>query len=383
MKRFLFTLLLVSFLWIGDAQNVVVVIIDGARYTETFGDPERRFVKFMDSLAHEGTIIDSFYNRHKTYTSQAIPALWTGSWAGTRDTVYNGKSTQYTVRPSVFEYYRKQKQANDEKCIYVLKYVSSLWLQSFYPGYGPQYWPYTVSEGSNDIEVEQRAKDLASLYHPQFLWVYLADVDHAGHSGDWSAYTSAIKRADSLVYDLWTYLQNDDFYKDNTYLFVTNDHGRHDDQHGGFRNHGDDCQGCQHIMFLALGPDIYKDYVVDKEYEMQDFAVTVSYALGVNPEYADGRLIDKIFRTSAVVSHKDNDDLIVMVDGGNIFLRLGKSGKFRVEVYNISGKMVFTDTIPGGIGEEILMATSLESGVYLLRYLCNGEVGSRKIVVLP
>ncbi len=384
LKHFLLILLSISIVSFTYSQNVVVVIIDGARYTETFGDESRQYVKYMDSLSHEGTIITSYYNRHKTYTSQAIPALWTGSWAGTRDTVYNGMSTQYTLRPTVFEYFRKQKQTGKENCIYVLKYVSSLWLQSFYPGYGPDYWPYTVSDGSSDKYVEEKAKELATTYHPRFLWVYLADVDHAGHTGDWQTYTSAIKTADSLVFDLWNYLQSDAFYKDNTYLFVTNDHGRHDDAHGGFQNHGDDCEGCQHIMFLALGPDIRRDYVVTEEYETQDFAVTVAHVLGVNPEFADGRVIDKIFTGSTAGVQDEDNSLRFYVQKRRLRVRAQQSGYLTLTLYNTLGLSVWKLNMYLTDGQTMQTFEELEPGTYIIDYRWeNGEHWNKKIVVLP
>ncbi len=339
-KKSILSFVLLVLVWALPAQNVIVVIIDGARYTETFGDTARRFVPYMDSLSHYGTIIDKYYNRHKTYTSQAIPALWTGSWAGTRDTIIEGQNTQYTLRPSVFEYYRKQRNAPLDSCIYTLKYVSSLWRQSFYTGYGPDYWPMTVSEGASDIEVEQRTKQIVQEYHPRFLWMYLADVDHAGHTGNWDYYTRAIEIADSLVADLWNFVQQDDFYRGKTYLLVTNDHGRHDDQHGGFQNHGCSCEGCQHIMFLALGPDIKRNYVGHQEYETQDFAVTVAHILGVNPEYADGRVIDDIFMDSTSAVGEINSNLL-KIDNRHIYFTPPRPGRYFLSVYSIAGKRLF------------------------------------------
>lgn len=129
-----------------QTQNVVVVIIDGARYTETFGDPEHTYIPKMAELAQEGTIISEFYNDNYTYTSRAVPALWCGSWTDVTAINYQGSDTQYTEDPSIFEYFRKQKNQPETKCIHELTYVSSLWLQSFHTDYGEDYWPYTMSQ---------------------------------------------------------------------------------------------------------------------------------------------------------------------------------------------------------------------------------------------
>ncbi len=378
MKKIPFLLLLLLPLTL-LSQNVVAIIIDGARYTETFGDPQRRFIPYMDSLSHYGTIVDGFYNNHYTYTSQAIPVLWTGTWVGTRDTVYNGQSTQYTLAPSVFEYFRKQLGQPDTQAIYVLMYVSSLWLQSFTADYGPDYWPYTVSQGDNDIQVVENAKQLLARYHPRFMWIYLADVDHAGHTGVWETYTGAIKTADSLVNVIWQTLQSDPFYAGNTYLFVTNDHGRHDDAHGGFQNHGCSCEGCRHIMFLALGPEIKNDYVSPAQYELQDFAVTLSYVLGVDPEYADGVVIEDIFKTAASVSHLS--DMRIWFAGGDILILSQDPGTYDFQVFSLSGDLIFRKKQMIFQGKNRLPLPRLEPGIYVLRYTSSSGSGVVKFAV--
>ena len=90
-----------------DSEKVVVIIIDGARYSETFGDTTRTYTPKMWELSSEGSVIDNFYNDSITYTSRAIPALWSGTWTDVRDTTYLGNQTKYSVKPSIFEYYRK------------------------------------------------------------------------------------------------------------------------------------------------------------------------------------------------------------------------------------------------------------------------------------
>ncbi len=276
------------------SENLVIIVIDGARYSETFGDPAHTYIPRMTAMAGEGTMIGTFYNDSLTYTSRAVPALWCGSWTTTRDTVYDGIATQYAVKPTIFEYFRKQKGVPETNCVYVLKYISSLWLPSFDASYGPAYWPYFHSQGSTDSDVATEAQYIMDMYSPNLLLIYLADVDGAGHSGDWYEYTRAIGRADSIVGLLWDKIQSDPQYRDKTTLIVTNDHGRHDDQHGGFSGHGDDCDGCRHIMFLAIGPAIKKNYVSNTYRRIPDMAVTASCLLGIDPEQATGEIMHEL-----------------------------------------------------------------------------------------
>ena len=283
-----------------EEKKVVIVIIDGARYTETLGDTTRTYTPKMWEIADEGTMIDNFYNDGFTYTSRAIPALWCGAWTDVHDTIYEGHETQYSVLPSIFEYYRKDKNAPAEDCYYVLKEIESLWLPSFDNDYGPDYWPTFHSVGQTDEDVAEQALQVMEDHHPNFLWVYFADVDHEGHSGIWSNYIGAIRTADSLVSVLWETIQSDPFYKDATTMIVTNDHGRHDDQHGGFQNHGDGCDGCRHIELLAIGPDIRENFVSDQNRFTPDMAVTAAQIMNIEPAKASGEVMTEIFTTNGI-----------------------------------------------------------------------------------
>jgi len=318
-----------------QSRNVVIVIIDGARYTETFGDATHTYIPKMAAMAEEGALISEFYNDGFTYTSKAVPALWCGTWSGVQNIYYNGSNTQYTIDPSIFEYFRKQKNKPATQSIYELTSVSSLWLQSFHSDYGSDYWPYTVSQGSTDEEVVIQAKIDMSVYRPQLLWVYLPNVDHEGHSGIWDNYIGAIKTADSLVYDLWTSIQGDSFYKDNTTLLVTNDHGRHTTD---FSGHGCDCEGCRHIMFLAIGPDVKKNFVSNTQRVLPDFAVTASFLLDVNPEFATGSVAYEIFVQGTGINKLSPKNIIIT--DKYCYFNLLKEQHISINLYDIQGKNI-------------------------------------------
>jgi arylsulfatase A-like enzyme len=78
-------------------------------------------------------------------------------------------------------------------------------------------------------------------------------------------------------------------------MFITSDHGRHDDAHGGFQNHGDDCEGCRHIPFLALGPGIHANYQCSTLHTQQDVCKMVAHILGITADRAGGASFDEIF----------------------------------------------------------------------------------------
>jgi len=378
-------------------ENVVLVIIDGARYSETFGDNTREYIPSMDSLAQHGTIVDSFYNDGITYTSRAIPALWCGTWTEVRDTTYYGRETQYTLSPSIFEYIRHDLMLPANQCYYVLKYINSLWLPSFHEDYGPEYWPEFHSVGSTDEDVRDEALSIMQSHHPRFTLVYLADVDHAGHSGNWDDYITAIETADAIVGDIWEFIQNDPVYADNTVMMVTNDHGRHDDQHGGFSGHGDGCDGCRHIMMLAIGPGIREGIVENSEYRTTpDFAVTACEILDVNPSMSDGDVMQEIFvpngiEESPVQTTIENYTISNVYPNPfnsttTITLDLERRQALEIDVYNVLGKRMHS--IARGVYNPgqyrfSFNGAELQSGTYFLTYSVNGiQQHSQRIVLV-
>ena len=64
-----------------------------------------------------------------------------------------------------------------------------------------------------------------------------------------------MKNIDSLINIILNFVKNDPIYQEKTSTFITNDHGRHNDLKGSFANHGNNCEGCKHILFAAYGPD--------------------------------------------------------------------------------------------------------------------------------
>ncbi|MCF8367874.1 MAG: alkaline phosphatase family protein [Bacteroidales bacterium] len=377
-------------------QNVVIVIIDGARYSETFGDPVKQYIPFMSAIAEEGSIIDEFYNNGITYTSQAIPALWCGTWTEVRDTVYNGSSTSYAVNPTLFEYFRKQTNASEIDCYYVLPYIENLWLPSFDPDYGPSYWPSFHSAGISDTDVCNHTLFVMNSIYPRLLLVYLADVDHAGHNGNWNYYTQAIKTADSIVGAIWDNIQSNQFYENNTTLIVTNDHGRHDDAHGGFSGHGCSCDGCRHIMFLAAGKNIKAGYISEQHRTIPDMAVTAGSLLNISLEKATGHVMSEIFNQSPVYpySYNPNFNQVHQIspnpfrENVRFDFEASPNSLLKLQLFNLSGLKIksIEQWYPSGGQGEIIWngcdenGNEVSPGIYLYFLMINGNTQSGKII---
>ena len=64
-------------------------------------------------------------------------------------------------------------------------------------------------------------------------------------------------------------------------MFVSSDHGRHDDAHGGFQHHGCSCEGCRHIIGLGIGPGFLKGAVVTDHAAQTDVRAAAAELLSI------------------------------------------------------------------------------------------------------
>jgi hypothetical protein len=312
-------------------QHAILVIIDGARYSETLGDPTGQYIPRMKQLATQSAVVDTFLNDSVTVTKRAIPAIWSGSWKTPRDTTIGGFATQYALDPTVWEYFRKHQDQDSTNAMYILKQLSGPWLPSYHPQYGPQYWPWYIMQDGywSDLYVWTLAKQKLSQHHPIFSVLYLADVDAAGHSGDWNNYTRKITIADSIVGMLWDFVQNDSIFKNRTTVFVTNDHGRHlDGVSTGFVSHGDGCWGCRRIQLLAIGSGAKKGISSIKR-KIPDIVPTIGALLNFPSPFSTGSVMTEILKPIISFNKKDinfgsvpvstfrTDSIIVYNSGGS------------------------------------------------------------------
>ncbi len=269
--------------------NVIVLVIDGARYTETFGEPTHTNVKFMwNYMKPQASFFSSFRNEGTTSTNPGHSSIATSTW----QTVAND-GTERPDKPTFFEYLRKQYIVQQSET-YVVMGKTKLNICSYgtYPGYGSAYGSSVDAIDRSDASTYQALIGRLQTDHPRLTFVNFASVDRKGHTGVWADYIDAIQTADSLAYELWQFIESDAFYSGKTYLFITNDHGRHTTN---FTSHGDGCEGCRHLMCLALGPTIKPNYTVSATYTQVDICPTVGSIFGFTSPYGTGIPISEIF----------------------------------------------------------------------------------------
>jgi len=272
--------------------RVVIFLIDGIRWQDSFGDPAHTHIPGMwNDLRPQGALCSNFRNLGWTLTNPGHGSILSGVWQ-----FIANDGSQRPANPTMFEYYRQQKSAPAADVFLVSeKPKLDAVAYSTDPAYGAAYGAAVDFSNASDFDTYDALIARLQSERPHFVMASFSEVDLHGHAGVYGDYLRAIEVVDSLAVLTWNYLQSDPQYAGRTTMIITADHGRHDDAHGGFQNHGDTCDGCQHIPCIALGPNIRAGYDVTTLYTQRDLCTTVGSILGVATPQSQGARMSEIF----------------------------------------------------------------------------------------
>jgi len=268
-------------------QNVIVVVVDGARFSETWGEPTHQYIPHRSAMLAQGV-----FPGHTSICTGVCQNI-------------NNAGAEYPAHPSIFQYWLKAyKRPNDEAWIITTKdklevlsdCTDSKWKGCYRPmtdcgvnGLGTGY--------REDSTTFNSVYSKLSSHHLRLTLVNFKQPDAAAHANDSMAYLQGIVDTDEYIYKLWQKIQADEFYKDRTTMIVTNDHGRHTPGHlDGFVSHGDNCDGCRHIEFFAIGPDFKQNFICGTPYEQVDINSTIAELMGFSAPTSAGKVMRAIFK---------------------------------------------------------------------------------------
>jgi membrane-anchored protein YejM (alkaline phosphatase superfamily) len=277
------------------AKNVVVIIIDGPRYSETFGDTTHQHMPELFALSKKGVLFTNMYNTGITNTLNGIAAITTGNYAA----LPNNGSASPMYNNYLYYFIKKYKLQSNQTWIISSKDKVEAMKTCADCNHSQAEIPQTNcgNNGFNsgyrsDSTTAEIAKYTMHNYHPKALFIHFKEPDAAGHSGNWLNYLAGIKNTSQYTEELWNYLQADSIYKNKTAVFITNDHGRHlDSIADGFISHGDGCLGCKHISLVALGPDFKAGSIDSTIYSQIDITSTINALFHLGMKNAKGKNI--------------------------------------------------------------------------------------------
>ncbi len=281
------------------ANKLVIVLIDGPRWEETWGDPSHQYQPYLHNyLKSQGSLFTNFQNLGSTFTNPGHCAILTGNY---ESLVNNG--TQLATYPSLAQcFLQKTKKDSHTSWLITSKDKLEIFKTCLQPEWQNAYTPQVDCGISglgtgyrHDTITYKKTFEVLQNEHPEFLFVAFRDPDYSAHANDWTAYLNGIKNGDKYAYEIYNFLQNDPFYKNQTTFVITNDHGRHPNSIAdGFISHGDNCDGCKHINLFMAGPDIKRNAIITNNYEQIDLHKTLSELYELNASYSKGKIISEV-----------------------------------------------------------------------------------------
>jgi hypothetical protein len=141
------------------------------------------------------------------------------------------------------------------------------------------YRPFNDDE-CLDVFTHYAAMEYIKLHKPRVMFIGYGETDEWAHSGKYYSYLNAANQVDKWLSDLWTYIQSDPQYKDQTALIITTDHGR--GVGAEWTDHGEKVNGASQIWCAIIGPGIAAKGEVKQPMQnyQKQIAQTVAALLG-------------------------------------------------------------------------------------------------------
>jgi len=286
------------------AKHVILLVIDGERFSETWGDPAHENIpRRAKELAPQGALFTRCFNDGGTYTVPGHCALLNG-----HHEELQGNGAESPAHPTLFQLLlaggapvnQAWFVASKEKLAPLMDCSDPAWKGRFQAR--SDFGNGKIGSGNReDSATMLRARQALSEHALRFMALNLKDPDISGHHRDWNGYLNSIQNSDALAADFWVWIQSQPVLADKTALIITNDHGRHiEGRVEGFASHGDGCSGCRHIGLLALGPDFKRNVVLEERHDQRDIAATLALLLHVNLQKSEGKPIRELFESGVI-----------------------------------------------------------------------------------
>jgi hypothetical protein len=135
----------------------------------------------------------------------------------------------------------------------------------------------------NDMYTFRLALAHLQTHRPRVLYLALGETDDWAHGERYDRVLQTLERTDAWFRELWTWLQSDTQYRDNTAILITVDHGRGRTATDWGR-HGKDIDGAEETWAAFIGPHWPRrgEWSGGPELRANQFAATLARVMGVD-----------------------------------------------------------------------------------------------------
>jgi len=210
-----------------DERKVILIGIDGVHYKTLQRLKTPNFDRLYISELFTGGELNT-KTQQQTYSGPSWSTILTGVWADQHKITKNDKTLK-SATPSIFD--RINQQYPQAKIASIIR-----WDTIYDNLYSELEFAQqkVVVKAHDTVAVEQFIQVLKS--QPDFVFLHLDDVDHAGHDFSFGeAYDQSIINADLMLGAILDTVESNSQIKDEYLIIVTTDHGRNASgkSHGG------------------------------------------------------------------------------------------------------------------------------------------------------
>ncbi|MCJ8209588.1 LTA synthase family protein [Mucilaginibacter sp. RS28] len=133
-----------------------------------------------------------------------------------------------------------------------------------------------------DFATYEMGFEYMKQYKPRFLYLAFDETDDLAHEGLYKLYLKQAHLEDKYLSDLWNYIQHDPYYKDQTTLIITCDHGRGEKDPNTWTGHGQDIKESNQTWFAVIGPETSAKGIMKGQTYHNQLAQTIANLLGLD-----------------------------------------------------------------------------------------------------
>lgn len=326
-----------------NEPKVILITLDGFRWQELFNGADPNIIRNVEYVSDTAALINDFWRDDKILRRKALlPFFWDvmareGQLYGNRDQdnkvnltnqmwfSYPGyseilcgfaddvhiRSNDKTNNPNetVLEYINNKPGFNGNTAAFtswdVFPYIINQ-ERSHIPvnaGYTPVEKPFSAEDRLinqlqkqtpvlwNSVRLDAFTFHLALSYiknaKPKLLYISFGETDDFAHEGDYDQYLYSANRTDAFIREIWNTIQADPFYKNQTTMILTTDHGRGIDPEG-WKHHGKSSVANSDEVWMAfLGVGVAPKGEIKKRMQIHSNQIAATIAALLGYEYTD------------------------------------------------------------------------------------------------
>jgi len=315
---------------------VVIIVIDGARVEESFGDEtsfgggysdawngptEEIMPQCRERLLPAGALVQPGYATGLPLTMPAHMDLLQGARRSLgAPPLGDGPGRYRPDLPLLHELISEQYGVAAEDLVLMGNTVHLQGIDhSNYPGLGVAHsgtWQMISDGSAPDTAGEESPANFDTVVLARtrqaledgatMVLANLHMVDRSGHNSP-KEHPEYIQTVDEPITELWSWVQSDrSGVADRTLMVIVSDHGRHRFfvDEAPWTGHGDDCSGCHEIPILLLGPGIAQGIVSSSPYILEDISQTAAWMLGVDMPHGTGLVMEDLLEDPGAVQQR-------------------------------------------------------------------------------